>query len=575
MLVASPEGRTLATFAVPCPEQIGVHRKTGEIYVLSRKKLNSRPQRDFDEMGMAEYTEWKKREKARRAEEGPAGTPVLRKFSAYGNAPIRELASLEAPLDLIALDPDSSPARIWAGTAGRRPGIGSSEELRFPEGATRGELIAIADRGDRLEPGPAVSNEDGLRYPWFVSADPRGGRVLVREDAPYPPWPNQLAERQGYKTIVSLDLASGRIAPFLDAAEAEFGPDGSIYAIGRPNPNSAIFRFDEAGRPLPFPGSTSNRMEAGHFDIMSNNQIAGRGFTVAPDGDIYLIRSDKARPEGDVFARVDVFSPDGRLRRAAAVDGLCAADCGIAVDAAGNVYLGANVKSPDRPFPGGFDGVVPTELWAGWTSPYDRPLPWRWCGTNSYLFAWGSVFKFGPAGGAFYGRTLPKYQGGRMAATKNDASRAPASAARYRSGCLISDVAVSGAQWRFAGASPIPSGDTHADDASCICMNSRLAADPWGRVFVPDVFRFSVWMLDTNGNRICRIGRYGNADDARKDVRFGWPAFVAAGRDDDRLFVSDSVNRLVAVVRIGCAAEAVAGPAGPAGPARPPAASRQ
>jgi len=557
VVVFSPKAGKLAEFAVGSPEQIGVHRKTGKIYVLSRPRLHGRALRDFDEMSMKEYKAWLAREAARREEEGPAGPVRLLVFSALGEKPIARLAAVEAPLHIMALDPESSPARIWASTTRRRRGVGRSETLRFPELPTRGELISITDRGDRLELGEPVSNEKGLRYPWFVSADPKGGRVLIREDAPYPPWPQQVAGRGEYKAIVSLDLESDRIRPFLHASEAEFGPDGSVYAMGRPYGSSAIHRYDGKGEPLAFPGSKSNRMKTRYYRIISNNQIGARGFTVAPSGDIYLIRSNKGRPEKGVYSRVDVYSPGGKLKRAALVDGLGAADCGIGVDAAGNVYFGANLKKRGEPFPAGVGPGLPTSTWIGWKGANDRPKPWLYCCANYYLFAWGSVFKFGPEGGSFYGRLYGRAKPRPGAADPARLESAPGGAGEYVTGCLKHTVAVSGAKWRFFGASPVPSDDLAEGDVTCICVSSRLAVDPFGRVFVPDAYRFSVWMLDTGGNLLSRIGSYGNVDDARagEGLHFAWPSFVDAC--NGRLFVTDGTNRLVAVVRIDYGAEAV------------------
>jgi hypothetical protein len=93
-------------------------------------------------------------------------------------------------------------------------------------------------------------------------------------------------------------------------------------------------------------------------------------------------------------------------------------------------------------------------------------------------------------------------------------------------------------------------------DPACTCTNSRLAVDPYGRVFAPDVFRFSVEMIDFHGNQLGRIGRYGNADDHSigDQPGFAWPAFVSAA--GDYIYVSDSVNRRVAVIRIRYSATA-------------------
>ena len=94
-------------------------------------------------------------------------------------------------------------------------------------------------------------------------------------------------------------------------------------------------------------------------------------------------------------------------------------------------------------------------------------------------------------------------------------------------------------------------------DPGCICWNSRLAVYPYGRVYGPNVSRFCVEMLDTAGNRITRIGRYGNSDDGvgeEPGIAFAWPAHVdVAG---GKVFVCDPSNRRIAVVGFTYAAEA-------------------
>jgi len=129
------------------------------------------------------------------------------------------------------------------------------------------------------------------------------------------------------------------------------------------------------------------------------------------------------------------------------------------------------------------------------------------------------------------------------------------------SGYLNRDIWVRGALWRYHGYAPSPAGGINWGDPGCTCWNARLAVDGFGRVFIPDVFRFSVDMLDTNGNRIARIGRYGNADSAgpgsqvpEPEIAFAWPAFTAV--DGDKLYVSDTVNTRVTVIRVEPAEEA-------------------
>ncbi len=118
---------------------------------------------------------------------------------------------------------------------------------------------------------------------------------------------------------------------------------------------------------------------------------------------------------------------------------------------------------------------------------------------------------------------------------------------------------MTGVLWRYAGIGPVP-GDFGWGDPGCICYSSRLAVDPYGRVFAPNVFQFCVEMLDTNGNRIGRIGAYGNSDDGvpgdkrtGPEIAFAWPRYVSAA--GDRVFVSDSANRRITVVRFEWQAE--------------------
>jgi hypothetical protein len=67
---------------------------------------------------------------------------------------------------------------------------------------------------------------------------------------------------------------------------------------------------------------------------------------------------------------------------------------------------------------------------------------------------------------------------------------------------------VEGAEWVFPGAGWVP-------QYCCVCWNCRFAVDHFGRSFVPQHHRYQVAVLDTNGNLVVQVGRYGNVDDGK------------------------------------------------------------
>ncbi len=70
---------------------------------------------------------------------------------------------------------------------------------------------------------------------------------------------------------------------------------------------------------------------------------------------------------------------------------------------------------------------------------------------------------------------------------------------------------VENAEWLYGGVGFAGFNAGHAP--SCACWFSRFALDYFARSIAPEPQLFSVAVLDTNGNLILRIGRYGNVDD--------------------------------------------------------------
>ncbi|MBA4387744.1 MAG: hypothetical protein C0404_07170 [Verrucomicrobia bacterium] len=113
-----------------------------------------------------------------------------------------------------------------------------------------------------------------------------------------------------------------------------------------------------------------------------------------------------------------------------------------------------------------------------------------------------------------------------------------------------------GAEWLYAGASPIMPG-------GCSCPTQRLHTDWYKRSFVPEKYRHSIGVVDTAGNLILHIGQYGNIDSG-----YGPASKVPVGGDgiafsdarmlsgtDNYLCFSDRGERIV-VLKLNYHAEA-------------------
>jgi hypothetical protein len=90
----------------------------------------------------------------------------------------------------------------------------------------------------------------------------------------------------------------------------------------------------------------------------------------------------------------------------------------------------------------------------------------------------------------------------------------------------------------------------------CTCNNNRSDMDLWARSWLASNQLCSVVVLDTNGNQIARVGRYGNVDDADEKlgkIHFGWIRNVAVS--DTAMYVVDQPNRRILKASIGYRAE--------------------
>jgi len=244
------------------------------------------------------------------------------------------------------------------------------------------------------------------------------------------------------------------------------------------------------------------------------------------------------------------YDPSGRRIAGPIIWKVSDTAVGPKFDPQGNIYIAEQIKPVDQPCPAEFaDFVGPVKI-------YDTRLT----GLREQICSmYGSILKFTPRGGMIDYPVIPGAS--RMHPTSEnpfkgehelDASLSVMQAAYCRSHRLHS-VTVIGAEWMHMGIS-------HVDHPGCNCENTRFDVDEFGRVWYPDLGRFRVGVLDTNGNQITHFGGYGNADSAgpssavpEPEIAFSW--LVGVGVTDRYAYMGDSMNKRLLRAKLVYAAE--------------------
>lgn len=124
---------------------------------------------------------------------------------------------------------------------------------------------------------------------------------------------------------------------------------------------------------------------------------------------------------------------------------------------------------------------------------------------------------------------------------------------------------VEGVHWMYPGVG----WGGHNYSSGCSCPNTRFGMDYFGRSFTPEIDRYNVGVVDSNGNLIVRVGQCGNVDDGTPLVKGGrsptppnprsiggdetaiFFAPYVATHSDRRLFIADPGNARIASVKLG------------------------
>jgi len=566
--VFSPEGKFLKSIPSRRPAMVMIHERTQEIYVAS-----------FFVFGVPE----KYLGVAKDAYRDNAAT--LTRYGPFDDP--RQLATYVLPtgppsgmsmyemghMFEVALDSWTDPPTLWVATRKRHvtamdvaySGMGAHSNLLKDEwagGAIR--LFAVTDEALRLkrdfgrDARKAVVRTkppDNNRQRLYVN--PRRHVLYVAED---------LGSGKSFKELVRIDPETGRVRlvelPF-DTEDLAFDLNGLAYL----RTDTVVVRYDpETWREVPWDYGEERRkvgfssLGGGkRADVASGLRLTGNrpvcwhmgGIGLSARGLLAVACCSQAKAErretwkekglerrlkpylptmfpGRLrWGEVHVYDGYGRIVRQDAVPGLQILD-GLQIDRNGDLYV---MAAPSRVLDG---------------TPYFN----------------------------FYSETLMKVTPGKSRVF-SDSPRAAiplAESDRLKRPYDIAGRWVDGAHWFYGGLGY--GGFNGGPGGGCACANARFCLDYFARSFAPEVDHYSVAVLDTNGNLITRIGRYGNVDDGRPLETKGGPPdprpiggdevalFNAAyvGTDTDRrLFIADAGNQRIVSVKLGYnAAERVA-----------------
>jgi hypothetical protein len=324
-------------------------------------------------------------------------------------------------------------------------------------------------------------------------------------------------------------------------SEIDVGPDGLVYMrVSKTGYGRWLIRMDRNGKPVDFPKGEiippgdrevpnalfKEKLKGIFTGVEPWCQMHQKGFHLSPSGRIVTIISEmnskwvhekglvKELPPpkslGCDRPFVAVWDLDGQPLSLNAVPG-AGMGHGIHMDREGSIYLAqAYFLLADQKTLFGIPEAVMKAVggeWGLWGCP-------------------GAIIKFRGQG--------DKYPIGQIYSGKALGS-APTDALKFRQYQQPTPIAAaSGALWGYGGV-------YNQGRGGCSCNHSRDGMDRWGRSWISENPSCTIVALDTNGNRIIRIGKYGNVDD--EGIRFAWVRAVAAS--DNALYAMDYASRRV------------------------------
>jgi sugar lactone lactonase YvrE len=352
--------------------------------------------------------------------------------------------------------------------------------------APTGKFITTAgkDAFPAREPVPpavkaAEENQRALCFPEFLEIDSSGRLIIMNQGKDMAVLESD-TEGTSLKTI-KLPWGHSTYHGYSD-----FDTEGNWYVtIEARNKPPQIWKFTPNGKRAKF-GNNDAIVLGGGDDLFA----LSKGLCVGPNGDIYVVaQTDKwkmkppamtggvnfgdlsARGENACQTRVDVYGPDGVLKKKGIVKSVGIND--VAVDGEGNIYIieGTMWHGAQMGQVAGGQPVYGKQHWPfKYLTPEQAALDPKTQANKRYSLL-SRLVKFSPEGG------------------------------------ILDDPGGKAQLWHYAGVSGVSPWNCDAE-----CPAAQICIDPDQRIWVPDSLMYCVKAIDRAGNEMIRVGKYGNED---------------------------------------------------------------
>jgi len=519
--VFNTDGSTAGSLKIEKPCEVCVHPKTGAVYAVT-------------------------------------GDSRLVKFSGAGERGglLAEMPLLSGGRIMMSVDTGSAEPVVW---------------IAYERKNSRPEVWRIEDRGRRFVKKEVIKfRESRLDKIFRIAAHPDRDEIFLKQ------YFGGRIKKTG--NILRMDGKTGETTSIsVTAHEIAVDSKGFLYGtfhkqLGMKVDLAAglcrVTKYDRNGKPVAIKDGKSS------FTFQSQDRGSGeggRGFTVAPNGDIYILYYEpydqgSGRHYGPGPVWLNVFNPDGTKKKYHFIGGFTQGVSGVAVDREDNIYIGEAVKPVGRIYPEGYTGIgLPSSrVDINANAPKMPNDPWIWNGgANWYFMLQGTMLKFGPEGGAiwwergYHTKEPPDFEG----TAKYWRIRQP-KAGNYD--LRSAPVKIKGEKWAWFGVSPVPQGSGggfgfpvsifgQSHTKHCVCHQTRFVLDRHDRLIFPDSLGFSIIIMDSEKNELLRFGGFNNLNSSchgspvpqpsPPEVSFGWATHVAA--NDHAVYISDPINRRI------------------------------